>query len=70
MRQRTDKLLKVSEVADLLNVSTRSVYRMIETGVLPYVDLPCGIRFDAADFAAWCDQRKRNAIHGGLAEEA
>ncbi len=70
MVQETNRLLKVGEVADLLNVSTRSVYRMIETGTLPYVDLPCGIRFDAADFAAWCDQRKRNAIDGGVAKEA
>jgi len=39
-------LLTVNELAEALNCSTTSIYRMIHDEMIPYFDLRSGYRFD------------------------
>jgi len=46
-------LLTVDQVADLLQVSRASVYRMVGKKAIPHVRVGRSIRFDRADLARW-----------------
>ena len=50
-------LLRVAEVAELLQVSRASAYRMAERGELPVVRLPVGLRVNRRQLEAWIDQQ-------------
>jgi excisionase family DNA binding protein len=45
--------LTVSEVAAILSVSERQVYKLAATNRIPSFKIGASIRFDPADFAEW-----------------
>ena len=45
--------LTVSEVAEILSVSERQVYKLASEGVIPSFRIGSSIRFDPAQVAAW-----------------
>jgi excisionase family DNA binding protein len=49
--------LNVHQVAELLGVSEKKVYRLAAAGVLPAFRVGKSIRFDAQDVADWLRQR-------------
>ena len=52
--------MTVNEVADLLGVSGRTVYRMAVESELPYLHVRGALRFDPSDIIEWM-QRQRPA---------
>jgi excisionase family DNA binding protein len=53
--------LTVSDVASLLNISERQVYKLAADGRIPSFKIGNSIRFDPAAFAAWLRQKVRPA---------
>lgn len=51
--ERRKTFLTVEELADILNVSTKSVYRMTKKGILPHMKIGTQIRLEAATTARW-----------------
>jgi excisionase family DNA binding protein len=50
------RLLTVTEVADWLGVSTKTVVRWTRNGKLPFVKLPGGrLRYDPAEIQMWIE---------------
>ena len=49
--------LTVSDVASLLNISERQVYKLAADGRIPSFKIGNSIRFDPAAFAAWLRQK-------------
>jgi excisionase family DNA binding protein len=45
--------LRVAEVAQILDVSIKKIYRMAAKGQIPSLKISSSIRFDPHDFAAW-----------------
>lgn len=45
--------LRVTEVARILDVSIKKVYRMAAKGQIPFLKVSSAIRFDPHDIAAW-----------------
>ena len=57
--QSLNQLLTPEELADLLNVDVRYVYRLVNTKRFPTVHLGRRkLRFDPRDVAAWIESRK------------
>ena len=54
--------LTVRQVADLLRVNERTVYRMAQRGDLPGFKVAGTWRFLEKDIEAWIDQRKRAVV--------
>jgi excisionase family DNA binding protein len=54
----TSRLLPVRDVADLLAVSEKTIYRMISAGELPALHVRSQIRVDPDKLAAWLEQRE------------
>ena len=54
-----ERLLTVSEVAERLNVSTKTVYKLCDRGELPHVRVLNAIRVSAADLAAFMARGSR-----------
>ena len=52
---RRNQLLKVSDVAQLLNVKPRTIYEMVAQGRIPYRKPPGSniLRFDLDEILAW-----------------
>jgi excisionase family DNA binding protein len=56
----THPMLKVADVAERLNVSPNTVYRLADTGRIPACTIGTQLRFDPTDFEAWLlNQRQR-----------
>jgi excisionase family DNA binding protein len=60
---KTSKLLSVSDVAELLSVTESAVYRWVDQGRLPYVDLGSDggrrcIRFLTSDMETFLESRR------------
>ena len=57
-------LLTVSEAAQLLRISRRSIDRLASRGALPYYTLPLrgGLRFDQAALVRWLASRHRESL--------
>jgi excisionase family DNA binding protein len=53
--------LTVSDVASLLNISERQVYKLAADGRIPSFKIGNSIRFDPSAFAAWLRQKVRPA---------
>ena len=49
--------LTVSDVASLLNISERQVYKLAADGRIPCFKIGNSVRFDPAAFAAWLRQK-------------
>jgi excisionase family DNA binding protein len=60
--------LTVSEVAEILSISERQVYKLASEGVIPSFRIGSSIRFDPSHIAAWLRQ-KAAPISVGPAEE-
>lgn len=56
--------LKVSQVADRLNVNDRTVYRLAQAGNLPGFKVAGSWRFLEEDIESWIDEQKRQAHRG------
>lgn len=53
-------LLTAGEVAALLSVSRKSIYKWTELGLLPCIRLGRAVRYDPADVEAFAQEGKRN----------
>jgi excisionase family DNA binding protein len=53
--------LSVADVASLLNISERQVYKLAVDGRIPCFKIGNSIRFDPAAFAAWLRKKIRPA---------
>lgn len=55
--------LRVAEVAQILDVSIKKIYRMAAKGQIPSLKISSSIRFDPHDIAAWLrSQTSTNSI--------
>ena len=55
--------LRVAEVAQILDVSVKKIYRMTAKGQIPSLKISSSIRFDPHDIAAWLrSQSSKNPI--------
>jgi excisionase family DNA binding protein len=62
---RSPELLRIPEAAERLNVSRASVYRWIDEGRLPAIQLGgrgAPIRVRAAELDEWIDNRRRSNV--------
>ncbi len=55
---RTDRLLTVDEMADLLHVSRPTLYRLIRIGALSPVRIGRRFRFEPAEIRRYLDESK------------
>lgn len=53
-----EKLLKVEELCDLLQVSRSTVYEWTHIGFIPHYKFPNSIRFKGSDIEYWLKNRK------------
>jgi excisionase family DNA binding protein len=60
--------LTVCDVAALLNVSERQVYKLASAGSIPSFRIGGSVRFDPASFAGWLRQRITGAKPPGRVE--
>jgi excisionase family DNA binding protein len=51
------KALKVAELAFVLAISIKTIYKMVEAGRVPYIRVFGSIRFDPATTAAWIQSK-------------
>lgn len=54
-----EKLLKIEQVSDLLQVSKRTIYDWIHVGYIPHYKFPNGILFKSSDIENWLKKRKQ-----------
>ena len=52
-------MLKVTDVAERLNVSPNTLYRMADRGDIPVVRIAGSLRFDPHDLEAWLLTRRQ-----------
>ena len=55
----TEPLLKVSQVAQLLNVKTSTIYYWVHKRIIPHIKFPGALRFHTAEVTEWIEQHKR-----------
>ena len=55
-----DHALRVTELAEILNVSRQFLYELAASGKLPSLRVGAAVRFDPAAVAAWLRQDMRN----------
>ena len=58
----TQKIMTISEVAELLKVHPITVYRLIKQGKLPYFRIGRILRFDADQLEDWLRVTQRNVL--------
>ena len=56
--------LTIKQVAELLNVNERTVYRLVQAGELPAFRVSGSWRFLESDLVAWIEDRKREVRCG------
>jgi excisionase family DNA binding protein len=56
LRTRT-KALTVEELADVLGVAVRTLYKEVEDGHIPFFRVRTSIRFDAQQVADWLESK-------------
>jgi len=54
-----EKLLKIEQVADLFQVSKRTIYDWTHTDYIPHYKFPKGIRFKYSEVERWLERRKK-----------
>lgn len=58
-----EHLLKVQDVADMLDVGVSTVYRWVEEGIIPHVKFPGrAVRFRPSDLEGWVEGLTRNTV--------
>jgi len=61
------RLLRLDECADILDISPRTVYRLVGDGDLPALKVRNGIRIDTQDLNSYIEKQKaRFAIDFGF----
>ena len=60
-----DEILTLPEVAELLKVAEKTVYKMAQKGRLPAFKVGGQWRFQRVDIDSWIEQQKANARHKG-----
>lgn len=62
MRKRL-ALLTPGEAAEILNVSTRTMYRWVQGNRIPFIRLPGGdVRINEDELLAWLDERHHRVV--------
>ena len=49
--------LRVNDIAQILDLSEKQIYKMAATGEIPSLRIASSVRFDPHDFAAWLKAR-------------
>lgn len=49
--------LRVSDIARILDLSTKQIYKMAASGEIPSLRIASSVRFDPHDFAIWLQTR-------------
>lgn len=49
--------LRVNDIAQILDLSAKQIYKMAATGEIPSLRIANSVRFDPQDFAAWLKAR-------------
>ena len=62
-----DKLLTVEDLAEYLQLSTKTIYRMLRRGQLPCYRVGNQWRFRKSTIDAWLEHEQKTAEIGGLA---
>jgi excisionase family DNA binding protein len=63
--KRVDKLLTIDELAQAFRVSTRTIYRMMGDGELPFaIKIKGSWRFREKDVAAWLESHQVGVSNG------
>lgn len=58
-KKHLDKLLTIDELAEYVRVSTRTIYRMLDDGELPFaIKVKGSWRFKESDVLAWLETQK------------
>ncbi len=57
---REDKLLNLQELAEYLNVTKRTVYRLLDGSDLPSFRVGSHLRFKREEIDDWLDQHREN----------
>lgn len=61
-----NQLLRVSQVAKILNVSPATIYTWVEQGKFPCFKFIGAIRVKRSDLMEWCKSKKRGGVSEGL----
>src|SRR5262249_19178187 len=59
-----ERLLNVRQVAELLGLSTATVYSLVERGELPHVRVSASIRFESSAIEAYITREGDEGAHG------
>lgn len=51
------RALRVNDIAQILDLSEKQIYKMAATGEIPSLRIASSVRFDPHDFAAWLKAR-------------
>jgi len=54
-----ERLLKIGQVADLFQVSKRTIYGWPHAGFIPHYKFPKGVRFKLSEVERWLERRKK-----------
>jgi excisionase family DNA binding protein len=57
------KAMTVREVADILRLSEREIYKLAATHQIPHVKIGASIRFDPATVLAWLEERTLSPVN-------
>ena len=60
-----DRLLTYRQAAEVLGVSERSIWTLVDQGTLPAVRFGRSVRIDPVDLRAFIDRAKAGEIGGG-----
>jgi excisionase family DNA binding protein len=61
---KSQRALTVAQIAALLSVSERQVYKLVQTGEIPHFKVGASVRFDPLLISNWMEQQ--TAAHPGL----
>jgi excisionase family DNA binding protein len=53
-----ETLLKVEEVAALIQISAKTIYRYVENGKIPFCKIGGFVRFKPSEIEKWLDNRE------------
>ncbi len=53
------KLLTPGELAEILNVSAKTIYQMAELNIIPSLKIGGSVRFNPTDISAWLETCKK-----------
>ena len=55
-----EKLLKVEQLSELIEVSPSTIYHWTQSDFIPHYKLPKGVRFRQSEVEKWLNRRKKN----------